>query len=298
MTDMHVEVDAGLYVVAVSGGVDSVVLLDVLAKMPNITVVIAHYDHGIRDDALLDRQYVARLAKQYGVGFVYDTGKLGAQASEALAREKRYAFLHKVRVATGARGIITAHHQDDVIETALLNMLRGTHRKGLSSLRSRDGLYRPLLHTPKQQLIAYARANGLVWREDSTNADTRYKRNYVRHTLVPKMDAAQRKQLLQYIRQMYRYNEEIDELLHMYMRHQPSINRLWRQSFIQLPHIVSSEVMAAWLRQNNIGQIDRRLIDRLVIAAKTYRTGQRATVNRQRDMCVCGDTIDVQPRHT
>src|SRR5690606_4946866 len=130
------KLEPGHYVVAVSGGVDSMALLDMVAKQsrPKVSFTVAHFDHGIRDDSHLDRRLVGEVAQRHNLPFVYERGELGAGASEALAREARYAFLRKVQHSTGARGIMTAHHHDDVVETAVLNMLRGTGRKGLSSL--------------------------------------------------------------------------------------------------------------------------------------------------------------------
>ncbi|QQS18837.1 hypothetical protein IPL68_02130 [Candidatus Saccharibacteria bacterium] len=89
---------------------------------------MAHFDHGIRPDSVEDRKLVQKLAKQYGLPFVYDRAELGAGASEAVAREARYAFLSRVKEAVGADAIITAHHEDDVLETIIINWLRGTKK--------------------------------------------------------------------------------------------------------------------------------------------------------------------------
>src|SRR4051794_16456164 len=131
---MKIYVGPGKYVVAVSGGVDSVGLLDLLRMDPGVKLTVSHFDHGIRDDSHLDRAHVQALARRYQLPFVYDKGALGPGASEAEARTARYQFLDNVKTKTGAHAIVTAHHQDDVLETAIINLLRGTGRKGLSSL--------------------------------------------------------------------------------------------------------------------------------------------------------------------
>ena len=87
-----------------------------------------------------------------------------------------------------AAAIITAHHQDDVIETSIFNLLRGTGRKGLTSLRSSNGLIRPLLGVTKNQIQQYAVEHNLTWREDSTNAQLKYSRNKIRHKLATTKD--------------------------------------------------------------------------------------------------------------
>ena len=146
---MKLELEPGVYVVAVSGGVDSMVLLDLLRRQKDLKLVVAHLDHGIRSDSDLDRQLVQQVASKHGLAFVYNTAQLGPGASEALARKARYNFLRRVQLATNATAIVTAHHQDDLIETAILNLLRGTGRKGLSSLGDDKHLRRPLLHVSK-----------------------------------------------------------------------------------------------------------------------------------------------------
>ena len=140
---MKAELKPGKYVLAVSGGVDSIVLLDLLAKeIERDNLVVAHFDHGIRQGSATNREFVEGLAKNYGLEFFYEEGELGAKASEALARTKRYEFLNKIKKQTESDAIITAHHQDDVLETIIINLLRGTGRKGLSSLKNHPELVR------------------------------------------------------------------------------------------------------------------------------------------------------------
>lgn len=286
----------GTYVVAVSGGVDSVVLLHLLRGQDQAKLIVAHFDHGIRDDSARDRAFVQQLAVKYAVPFVYDNGQLGREASEAQAREARYAFLHRVRQASGARAVITAHHEDDLLETAILNMLRGTGRKGLSSLKSTEALYRPLLRTKKQALISYAQANGLTWHEDSTNTDTTYLRNYVRRKIMPHFEGEAREQLRAYITQAQATNEEIDTLLAEQLAAQPSPNTLDRHWFIMLPHEVAREVMAAWLRANEIAGFDRRMIERMVTQAKVLAVHKQIDVDAQYVIVVKSDNLALMRR--
>lgn len=276
---MNIEVQPGHYVVAVSGGVDSVALLHILAQKPDIALVVAHYDHGIREDSMQDRKFVQQLAEKLGLPFVYEAGHLGANASEATARSARYAFLHSVKQAHNARAIITAHHQDDVIETALLNMVRGTGRKGISSLQSTDDIVRPLLTVPKAEIVRYAKANSLAWREDSTNSEDIYLRNYLRHNILKKISETERKELLTHITKMRDINHEIDALLLAQINTQDSPQVINRYYFTQLPHAIAKELLAAWLRQNDIREFDRKGLERMVVAAKTYAVGRTIDVD-------------------
>src|SRR5688572_19923887 len=181
---MNLKISPGKYVVAVSGGVDSMVLLDLLRQKSKLELIVAHFDHGVREESARDRKLVQRIAKSYGLPFFYAEGNLGPKVGEALAREARYAFLRKIQEEQGAEAIITAHHQDDMLETAIMNLLRGTGRRGLSSLKSREGLVRPLLDWTKKDVREYAEEHDLVWAEDSTNDDDRYLRNYIRHNIL------------------------------------------------------------------------------------------------------------------
>lgn len=297
---MNIDIQPGRYIVAVSGGVDSVVLLHMLTRLPRNThqFTVAHFDHGIRKDSSKDRMHVANLAKQYDLPFVYDEGNLGPGASEAEARKARYAFLYRVRDMAQAQAIITAHHQDDMIETAILNLLRGTGRKGVSSLRSTDIVKRPLLHLPKTEIHNYAKAHKLTWREDSTNTDTKYKRNYVRHNIVPKLTQAQRKELLHHIHMTRALNEKIDAELTEHLKVQPHKSNLDRKHFTQLPHAVAVELLAAWLRQHGVRNFDRKGLQRMVTQAKTLQASQQIDINVDYVIAVTKTHLTLIPRIT
>jgi tRNA(Ile)-lysidine synthase len=277
---MDLDIRPGTYVVATSGGVDSMALLDMLARNPKLKLVVAHYDHGIRSDSRQDRRLIQDVTRQHKLPFVYDEGRLGPDVSEEAARKARYDFLHRVRQASGARAVITAHHQDDLLETAVHNMLRGTGRRGLVSLRSREHLHRPLLHVPKADLIAYAKDQGLVWREDSTNTDLRLRRNYIRHKLLSTFSPTQKEALLQHIRTMYRLHGDLEQQLINHLHLHPGKSELDRHWFIMLPHSVAKEVLHTWLRRHGVKDLTSKTLERLIVAAKTYTPGRQADVDK------------------
>jgi len=286
MNVIMLSMPAGKYVVAVSGGVDSVVLLDLLRLHPEIKLTVAHYDHGMRDDSSEDRKFVQGLARKHRLPFVYNEGRLGPQASEATARAARYAFLQKVQKATSADALVTAHHQDDALETMVINLLRGTGRKGLSSLTSGEGIIRPLLDVPKSEIIDYAKRHGLLWREDSTNTNTDYLRNHVRHNLLPNWDDASKAELLRISRHMRGLNQEIDSLITKDMSSQ-----IDRSKFLLLPHVVAREVMAEWLRRHELRDFDSNTVERLTIAAKLAEPGKSFDVVKGHTMHVSRDIL-------
>jgi tRNA(Ile)-lysidine synthetase-like protein len=289
----------GTYVVGVSGGVDSRVLLDVLHKHSQgegrWNFIVAHLDHGIRSDSVEDRKFVQALAHEYGLPFVYNTADLGAGASEARARAERYTFLNHAKVAGSAQAVITAHHQDDLLETAIINIVRGSGRKGITALGSRSELLRPLLGVPKSELISYAQEQGLKWHEDSTNQDDTYLRNYIRHNVVPRFDDQARAQFLAIIGNLQNLNSTLDALLteQLQLQDRPgTITRLW---FNSLPHIVAKETLAAWLRSHELRNFDSKTLERLVVHAKSGHAGQQFPVPGNYVMKVGADYLALEP---
>ncbi len=277
---MQVSVVAGTYVVAVSGGVDSVVLLDLLRRRPGLKLVVAHFDHGIRDDSAKDRKLVQTIAKQYNLPFVHKAGELGEGTSEAAARAARYEFLQAVKQAAKARGIITAHHQDDLLETAILNLLRGSGRRGLTSLKSTESLLRPLLGHTKEQLREYADLHSLSWHDDPTNRDMHYTRNYIRHNILPKFSAGNRAQLVILLAELEAVNHELDIHIINLLHTQPDLWKIDRGWFISLPHDIAREVTHAWLRRLGTHNLTRSTVERLVVFMKTGRLGRRIDIDQ------------------
>ncbi len=268
----------GKYIIAVSGGVDSIVLLNMLIvnKLSNIELIVAHFDHGIRPDSYKDKELVKRTAEKYGLKFESESDKLGPKASEEAARTARYKFLESARQRHRADAIVTAHHQDDVLETVIINVLRGTGRRGLSSLKSEGKLLRPLLGYTKQELLDYAVKQKLDWREDTTNNDTAYLRNYIRQVIIPKLSDAQKKQLVAIYETAHSVNIKLDILLDGLMS--GNKNRLDKKLLLSLPHVVAKELIAHWLRRNNRRDFDSKIIERIAVDAKRLQTGKRIPV--------------------
>lgn len=175
-------------VVAVSGGVDSVTLLHLLHNLRSLygwNLIIAHYNHGVREDATKDALLVGQLAEDYGYQLFLGKYEL-TNFTEAALRKARYGFLEKIRRDSGADLIATAHHNNDFIETALFNTIRGADREGMVALKPRRGvIVRPLLPYSKAEIITFANLQNLPYREDSTNNDMSYSRNFVRNVLIP-----------------------------------------------------------------------------------------------------------------
>ncbi|RKY70400.1 MAG: tRNA lysidine(34) synthetase TilS [Candidatus Latescibacterota bacterium] len=184
-------------VVAVSGGPDSVALLDVLFQLKErlgIELHVAHLNHRLRGaQSEADAEFVRQLASRLGIDATVEQRdvsefirKQGISPEEG-ARDVRYRFLQEVAQRIGATKIATAHNLDDQAETVLFRLLRGAGRRGLSGIPPvRDRHFvRPLLGTSRKQIEEYLTRRGLSFRCDSSNADISYARNKIRHQLLP-----------------------------------------------------------------------------------------------------------------
>lgn len=183
---------------AVSGGVDSVVLTDLVANA-GIDFSILHCNFQLRgDESNDDEQFVRKLAVKYGKQIEvkhFDTEQLAVERKlsiQELARELRYKWFREIKSSLETTHpdkiykIAVAHHADDNIETVLMHLFRGTGLNGLTGMDDcRNDLIRPLLNFRKETLVAYAETNGLTYREDSSNLKSDYTRNYFRNEWIP-----------------------------------------------------------------------------------------------------------------
>lgn len=181
---------------AVSGGVDSVCLLDLVRRLGDVVCLCAHFDHGLRGDASRrDAAFVEDLCRNWDIPFFLGSADVAAHAArtglstETAARELRYAFLQETADACGADLVATAHHRNDNAETVLFRMARGTGLRGLTGIPPRRGnIVRPLLTVAREELEAYLTERGLPHVEDATNAMDDCARNYARHHVLPAME--------------------------------------------------------------------------------------------------------------
>lgn len=185
--------------VAVSGGLDSVVLAHLLHAL-GYAIEIGHYNYRLRGaDSDGDAEFVSQLASGLDVKFWFQSSndielaRLQNENLQAVARQLRYDWLLETASHSGCRYVCTAHHLDDNLETLLLQLTRGTSLTGLAGMSPKldNGVVRPLLGCSRKELENYARKNKLSWREDQTNASDDYKRNYLRHHVTPLLQRVQ-----------------------------------------------------------------------------------------------------------
>ncbi|MBD3675487.1 MAG: tRNA lysidine(34) synthetase TilS [Planctomycetaceae bacterium] len=184
------------FLAAISGGLDSAVLMALLAHIReemSLEIVIAHYDHQWRPESERDAIFVMEEAARYGFSCLLGRPEHlpeEAEKNEATAREQRYEFLLQTALMQGCPVVLTAHTADDQVETVLHNILRGTGLAGLSgmkpvrSLDSEVSLVRPLLDVTRAELESFATEKKVPYREDSTNQSLDYTRNLIRHEVL------------------------------------------------------------------------------------------------------------------
>jgi tRNA(Ile)-lysidine synthase len=189
------EPDGKRFLLAVSGGIDSMVLCH-LFEAWKVSFGIAHVNFGLRDaESDGDEEFVREYALQHEIPFFSIRAETESYADEnkisvqMAAREIRYRYLKKTVAQHKYDFIVTAHHLNDQAETFLINLSRGTGIDGLCAMKDLDEiLFRPLLVFSREEIAHYAKLNGLTWREDSSNASDKYLRNKIRHQIIPLLE--------------------------------------------------------------------------------------------------------------
>ena len=256
------------YVLAVSGGVDSVVMLHKMLGS-GADLVVAHFEHGIRgEESQADAEFVKNLALKHKLKYEICHGGLGPKANEFMARKARYAFLREV--AKSYKGTLcTAHHADDVIETVAINLLRKTSWRGLSVMNSPD-IYRPLINQTKADILRYAKENKLEWREDSTNNSDRYVRNQVRAKLG-KMQAPTKEMMYELFQNQIRLSFAIDKEITKWINEDGCYSRYF---FIMVEDFIAIEILRSIVKEQFDYSITRPQAEKALLAIKTAKSGE------------------------
>jgi len=232
------------FIVAVSGGVDSMTLLDLISHLTSYHFIIVSLNHSLRLESKNDVRMVRNKSKHYKLPFhsqtlkVPSTAKLERRGIEEVARDLRYQALQKFKKKYHAQAIITAHHRNDQMETILFHLIRGTDVQGLVGMQTinNHGIFRPLLTITKQDIVKYAHAHNLEWSEDTSNTDIRFSRNHIRHNLLEHFPPNLMQQLAD---QALKTNEAFNEFTQCWvkknLRRTQKKAHFSRTDFLQLP---------------------------------------------------------------
>lgn len=256
-------------ILAVSGGVDSMVMLHLFHAEKDI--VVAHFDHGIRPSSRDDAEFVQKITGGYNLKCIVKREELGADCSEALARERRYAFLKNLAQKHQAK-IYTAHHQDDLIETITINLLRGTGWRGLAPFQDTD-VERPLLAWPKSKIYRYATENEVVFRQDQSNTDDKYLRNRLRIQLRD-FTSSQKTELQALYQKQRQLGPEILQLGSEIIESISKGDEFERQIFCELDNSTALELLRQLLEQHQ-HYLTYPQLELALNAVRTYHKGKK-----------------------
>lgn len=266
-----------LVIVAVSTGVDSMALLDLLQRLPagrRPRLLVAHVNHELRDQSTVEEAYLTDYCRQAGLSLRvahWPKEDHPEHGVEEAARHFRYAFFKRLLAEYHAAAVVTAHHANDLAETMLMKMTRGGQLDQLVGIRDqrplgRGKLVRPLLPFTKAELYRYARARGLKWFEDQTNQELTVARNRYRHQIIPALERENPQlitHLLDYRAQLTELlawrNQELARLLDSVQAGQ----HLELVAFTQLPAFQQAELLRYWLEQSGVTDLKADLIDQV-----------------------------------
>jgi tRNA(Ile)-lysidine synthase len=290
------------WVVGVSGGPDSLALLHILRQIVGpARLVAAHLNHNLRPNAAADAQFVAETAAAWQIPFTLQSHDVAALAREAglslevAGRQARYTFLANLAHQVGTRLIAVGHHADDQVETLLLHLLRGTGFRGLRGMQPIRPLpadpdcllLRPLLYTSRAEIEAYCHDQQLQPRHDATNRDTRFRRNWVRHELLPQLVAfnPQIKRNLQQLADMVDANMEIldDRFIDAWLAAVNDIDEDWlaldRPIWQRQPLALRRRLLRAAVRQlESQAEINFRTLEQARLLAEAEGSGTTAVL--------------------
>ncbi|HCO38751.1 MAG TPA: tRNA lysidine(34) synthetase TilS [Aquificaceae bacterium] len=256
--------------VAFSGGVDSVALALALLELKEFLgigrLALAHINHGIRgEEAFRDEAFCVEFAKRKGLEIFVKRLEIDTKRGnlEARARELRYQALEEIRREEGFDLIATAHHLNDLVETILLWLVRGSGREGLLGFEEKEGnVIRPLYLTKREEIEDFVRLKGEEWVEDSTNYNLKIARNLIRHKIVPELKKLTLKleESFLRLREILKDEEEVLESLT-----QEAISKVFngielnRKAFLSLPIAIQRRVIYKVYNLRNLKDVDRAI---------------------------------------
>lgn len=236
-------------IVAFSGGYDSMCLLDVVNKL-KVKTVAAHLNHNWRgQESLEDAKLCEKFCSAHNIEFYTETLSDDIEKTETAARAARYEFLQRTAQKYNSKCVLTAHNADDNAETVLYRVIKGTGTYGLEGIKEQRGIfYRPMLSIYRKDIEQYCKDNNLTPCYDSSNDNTKYKRNLIRHEILTVMKTINKdvKQAVNSLSQIAKEeNKIIDELL-------PDIENLKTSAFLSYSKALQSRIVHKLLRLNNI----------------------------------------------
>ena len=263
----------GTFIVAFSGGYDSMCLLDVLNKL-GYNLIAVHLNHNWRGEESYDEaQNCEKFAKENNIPFYSETLPNNIEKTETAAREARYNFLKKCATKFNSDVVFTAHNFDDNAETVLYRIIKGTGVYGLEGIcECREIFYRPLLTISRETIENYCKENKLTPNNDSSNLNTKYKRNLIRHKLLPLMKEIN-PNVIEAINSLSEIAKDNNNLINAYLT-----KDLLKATISEQKHIIHK-----MLKENDI-EYDKRKIENIlnfINENKTSKSGKKMSLTNE-----------------
>jgi tRNA(Ile)-lysidine synthase len=284
------------YLVGVSGGRDSVSLLHWLVELGYHKLIVCHLNHQLRGrSSQADARFVETLAEKYDVGFDLGLAEVRALAErknmsiETAAREARYAFFAETARRRNCRTIFVAHHADDLVETFLMNLFRGSGSAGLSAMRKISTrringadltILRPFLCVWRKEIDDYVRKYRLRFREDATNRNLTPLRNRIRHRIIPYLEKTLGRNIRQNIWRTAMITAEEEKWIESELRDSKSAD-LSVVKLRALPVALQRRALLKWLRTQKVADVGFDAIER--VRSLADRDARIAKVNLPED---------------
>lgn len=276
------KLDKKKLLVAFSGGYDSLCLLDILHKL-GLNPIAIHLNHNWRgEESLRDENFCCEYCKSRGIEFY--TEKLSADIphTETAAREARYNFFEKCAAKFNSNAVLTAHNLDDLAETMIYRIIKGTGVVGLKGIsKQRGNFYRPLLDVSRSEIEAYCKENNLTGVNDSSNNDIKYKRNFIRHKLLP-LIAEINENYPQALKSLSEIADETSGIINEFMERIKEETENSTQKFVKLGKHAQNYFIHDYFKRNNL-EYDRRKITDVVDFINqnaNSKSGRKASVTK------------------
>ena len=265
---------SGTFIVAFSGGYDSMCLLDIMHKL-NLRTVAVHLNHNWRgEESLNEAKNCEEFAKATGIEFYSEILPEDIAKTETAAREARYDFFKRCAERFNTNIIFTAHNADDNAETVLYRIIKGTGTKGLGGISEhRDIFYRPLLTVKREDIENYCRENNLTPNCDSSNSNTKYKRNFIRHKILPLLKEINPK-----------VTDAVNSLSQLAAEDNEIIDKLITNNILEAAPVEKKRLIYNILIDNNIDYDKEKIENILAFIEKNKNSKSGKTISISKDL--------------
>ena len=271
-------------VLAVSGGIDSMVLFDILSKL-DYQIIVAHINHNVRKESSIEYEFVKKYVLEHNAIFEGTTlNKINDGNFHDIAREKRYQFFMEIADKYQTKTIVTAHHADDLLETILMKIIRGSNLYGYGGIKPISkykgyNIVRPLLTSSRSEIRDYQKNNNIPFMEDSSNSSDKYTRNRIRHNVIPELQ----KENEGLYKNVNNYSSIIFETFGYIRKNTIKILSVWKnkidnEEFKNLDKTLRYDIIAYMLEEYNLKLSYQKIkaIDNFIISSspnKSYLIG-------------------------